>query len=545
MHKFAYDEDGNGIFELEGIPGNSENVIVPDADIPQSDTPVVDEPEHNEPVIDPVVDEPEHNEPVVDPVVDNPEHNEPNDDPVNDDGIPKLIAEIDFNGDGITDAWAYDIDGNGTIDNVDVDTDYNGTVDASVRDTDFDGIADVLVADHDGDGYIDETIDVSDMNADIDQNIRNYIENGGQPNPEPAEPTLHEPAPEEPDQPKDPDKPEDDGYQTHDIDHDENMKNILHGETGDKYYDFVHDRYVGDRYYVDTDGDGQNDVMIRHFDSDGNGRYDTSVQYYDTDNDGEVDAVIKTELIDADGDGVYDTYEESVDADFDGTFDEVHVYDYDIGTGDKELINIYYDVDSSEYDIDSDWFSANDTFDPNSSDPDAVVGNPADEMEYWEYQGNTGRCAIYAQKFIIEQYTGQEVDIEELVDKAIEHGWFDESIGTYEDDGTKLLELYGVPADVNYNCGLEDIRNALENGKHVIVGIDADEIWGQDQDDIFSPADGQNHAVDVIGIDYTDPENPMVILNDSGTPNGQGELVPLDVFMDAWDDSNYRMAACG
>ena len=53
-----------------------------------------------------------------------------------------------------------------------------------------------------------------------------------------------------------------------------------------------------------------------------------------------------------------------------------------------------------------------------------------------------------------------------------------------------------------------------------------------------------DHAVEVIGFDYSDPNNPMVILNDSGTPDGCGELVPLDVFVNAWEAGDCQMIEC-
>ena len=61
---------------------------------------------------------------------------------------------------------------------------------------------------------------------------------------------------------------------------------------------------------------------------------------------------------------------------------------------------------------------------------------------------------------------------------------------------------------------------------------------------MYSPYDGPNHAVQVIGIDYSDPDNPMVILNDSGHPDGCGLEVPMDTFLDAWDDADNMMIIC-
>ena len=69
-------------------------------------------------------------------------------------------------------------------------------------------------------------------------------------------------------------------------------------------------------------------------------------------------------------------------------------------------------------------------------------------------------------------------------------------------------------------------------------------IWYGEDSNIFSPADSANHAVEVIGIDYSNPEEPMVILNDSGSPNGCGEMVAMDVFEDAWAAGDKQMVEC-
>ena len=73
------------------------------------------------------------------------------------------------------------------------------------------------------------------------------------------------------------------------------------------------------------------------------------------------------------------------------------------------------------------------------------------------------------------------------------------------------------------------------------MGIDADEMWEGGSDDFYGPGMGANHAIQVIGVDHTDPENPMVIINDSGVANGQCVSVPADLFMDAWEDSDNFM----
>ncbi len=69
-----------------------------------------------------------------------------------------------------------------------------------------------------------------------------------------------------------------------------------------------------------------------------------------------------------------------------------------------------------------------------------------------------------------------------------------------------------------------------------VVAVDGNEIW-YGNTETYAPND-PNHAVEVIGIDYSSPE-PMVIINDSGTMDGHAITVPASQFMDAWEDSGY------
>ena len=180
-------------------------------------------------------------------------------------------------------------------------------------------------------------------------------------------------------------------------------------------------------------------------------------------------------------------------------------------------------------------------FDPEQATPSDVSGMPERSMEYWEYQGDTGRCALYAQKFIIEELTGYEVDIDQMAEIASENGWFSEEGGTPIDCMDKMLDYCGIENESSYFNSIEDMKECLDNGGKVIVAVDSGEYWFGEEDNMFLPNDGADHAVEVIGIDESDPNHPMVILNDSGQPNGCGEMIPLDVFENAWDDSNNFM----
>jgi hypothetical protein len=88
-----------------------------------------------------------------------------------------------------------------------------------------------------------------------------------------------------------------------------------------------------------------------------------------------------------------------------------------------------------------------------------------------------------------------------------------------------------------------------------MVAVDSDEVWTAGQDffadelaDMLDypgaiPGQGANHAVEVVGVDTSDPDHPMVILNDPGHPQGQGLMMPAEEFIDAWADSGSYMVA--
>lgn len=290
--------------------------------------------------------------------------------------------------------------------------------------------------------------------------------------------------------------------------------------------------------YEDYDGDGQYDSVVKAYDADGDGKADIFKSYLNLESG---QHTMQEEYLDTDGDGRIDTYIFKSDTDLDGVFDVVEVYDYQPQTGAIVLAPL----DPEMYPkVTGCCVEDLGNFDPTQANADAVSGNPTESMKLWEFQGDTGRCALYSQKFVIEELTNQEVDIEELADLAEGNGWFDESSGTPLLNMDKVLQHYGINSDMSFHNNIEHLEDCLNAGGKIIVTVDADEIWYGENDSIFTPGDGPNHAVQVIGIDRTDADNPMVILNDSGTPDGCGEMVPMDIFLDAWEDGNCQMISC-
>ena len=104
--------------------------------------------------------------------------------------------------------------------------------------------------------------------------------------------------------------------------------------------------------------------------------------------------------------------------------------------------------------------------------------------------------------------------------------------------------MRGDPAE---GATLADLESALSQGRGVIVGVDAEELWtpGFEADDDTAVGDtagipGQdgNHAVQVIGIDRTEGGDPRVVLNDPGHPDGRAVSVSAEEFLDAWQDAD-------
>lgn len=412
------------------------------------------------------------------------------------DGIPDSHADfMDTNGDGIPDTASVDTNGDGVPDAIFSDSNQDGVWDSVMMDTDFDGTFDTQLFDSDGDGVMDTT--------GIDSNGDGVI----------------------------------DSYHSElDTDHDGRIDTIIEG------HDYNQDGTIESQtIYHDLDNDGQFEEVIKGHDSNGDGIIDDITTYRDFDHDGNEDMSIREQYLDRDGDGKIDTYVFSSDIDGDHSFEATEVFNINAETGSIELPQFSAGVIGNISGVRADDLK---NFDPQTADMSAVSGDPAKSMREWEYQGNTGRCALYSQKFVIDELTHQDLDIDELADFAERNGWFHENSGTSLLNMDKVLNHYGIHSQMSFHNNLSDLENDLNSGKKVIVAIDADEIWYGESDDLFTPGDGPNHAVEVIGVDHSDPNNPMIILNDSGNPNGCGEMVPLETFLDAWEDGNCQMISC-
>ncbi|MDE7159262.1 MAG: C39 family peptidase [Muribaculaceae bacterium] len=335
----------------------------------------------------------------------------------------------------------------------------------------------------------------------------------------------------------------------------------------DTDHDGIFDTFLQE---ADNDGDGYAETLTRMMDYDADGNPDYSHSLVDLDMDGDAEMVVTSHsgkpdsdvmsyseiFIDHDGDHQYDeAYRvENVDSDNDGLADTVRIWTDTDGSGFHGEPELYaledltsgFMPDGPEYSpVAASAVGAN--FDADKAEPDMVSGSPKESMEHWEFQGPTSRCAIYAQKFVIADLTGKDIPVEEMVEVAVENGWFVDDPhngGTMTLNTDKMLDYYGIEHDMVFDADIDSLEKALNNGEGVIVSIDSNQVWNDKPNDIFSPDTASDHAVQVIGIDRTDPANPMVVLNDSGHPEGCGELVPLEMFENAWSAGDRQMIVC-
>ena len=165
-------------------------------------------------------------------------------------------------------------------------------------------------------------------------------------------------------------------------------------------------------------------------------------------------------------------------------------------------------------------------------------GNPPDldPSEVFQYHPDT--CAIRSQELILKDF-GIDISQDELIQQAIEHGWYEPGQGTSPLDVGKLLELNGIPVNQYENGNIFSLVNELAQGHKIIVGVDADELWYDEPDWLDNSA---NHALLVSNIDTTDPNNITVTLTDPGTGD-VAKVYSFEQFENAWKDSNCFICA--
>ncbi|MFN8021083.1 MAG: C39 family peptidase [Acidimicrobiales bacterium] len=283
---------------------------------------------------------------------------------------------------------------------------------------------------------------------------------------------------------------------------------------------------------IDVDGDGWAETTV--FDTDGNGIADL----YEA-----VDPMSGASFvaIDTDGDGMLDTYAEDLDGDgefesgwYDTDGDGVPDAEFDPSTGASSLP--FDTTGDGSCDLDpSDTGDTGDTGDDADDTDDGVHGDPMAEVPYHQAQVGPNDCLPTSVAMVLSEATGVEVPQGDVVDLANQLGLLGPT-GMSLEGGVALLDHWGVDADVRTGT-IDDLRTLLDQGTPVIIGLDADDLYGQG-DQPFADDLTSGHAVVITGID---DEAGVVYVNDPGFPDGAGVAVSISEFEDAWVDSGNSM----
>ncbi|BBY07343.1 C39 family peptidase [Mycobacterium noviomagense] len=168
--------------------------------------------------------------------------------------------------------------------------------------------------------------------------------------------------------------------------------------------------------------------------------------------------------------------------------------------------------------------------DPNGQ----MYGDPQAAAPYWRYQHGQD-CGLMSAADVIGQLTGKEPSETAVVLRGVftksqvHHGDIYHFDGTSPQDLVVLLGKYGIQSNLTTGNTMQTLEQDLAGGHKVIAGVNAETIWN------YPPGQGQrtnaDHAVVVTGVDT---RSDIVHLNDSGTPNGRDEQIPMDTFSQAW-----------
>lgn len=193
-----------------------------------------------------------------------------------------------------------------------------------------------------------------------------------------------------------------------------------------------------------------------------------------------------------------------------------------------------------------------------------MYGDPAAAAKYWRQQ-TYDDCVLMSAADVIGQVTGREpseraiIKVAQSTPSVVHPGSIytkpadaehpNSGMGTSVADIPTLLAHYGVDAVITDEdhatatgvaTGMAALEQYLGSGHAVIVSINAEMIWGQPVEETDSAGNPRSdHAVVVTGVDT---ENGIVHLNDSGTPTGRDEQIPMETFVEAWATSHDFMA---
>ena len=150
-------------------------------------------------------------------------------------------------------------------------------------------------------------------------------------------------------------------------------------------------------------------------------------------------------------------------------------------------------------------------------------------------------CCLQCEKFILRR-RAICYDEQQLLDNALRNGWLKEN-GTALHNVGRHLEQAGLSILQRYDCQLQDIAAALEQGHDVIVAVDGGELLGNPHLEQIEDAllgEMPDHTVVVIACDM---DAQTITLFDPNSSHQQDQY-SFTQFANAWSDSrNYLVTS--
>ena len=167
-----------------------------------------------------------------------------------------------------------------------------------------------------------------------------------------------------------------------------------------------------------------------------------------------------------------------------------------------------------------------------------MYGDPQAAAPYWRYQHQQD-CGLMAVADVIGQLNGREpsqigMELRGIFTKSESHrGDVYHFDGTSPQDMVLLLQKHGIQSDLTTGNSMGTLEQDLAGGHKVIAALNAETIWNypRGNGDRTTP----DHAVVVTGVDTG---ANVVHVNDSGTPDGRNEQIPMATFSQAWTTSD-------
>lgn len=170
-----------------------------------------------------------------------------------------------------------------------------------------------------------------------------------------------------------------------------------------------------------------------------------------------------------------------------------------------------------------------------------LMGHPENSISNFEPQQFDNTCVIAVQHSIIAEQTGQNISQTTLYQESIDdHVLTDQGIpGIF---APLELSHHGVSAVVHPHGAIADLETLVNRGESVMTPVDGQYLAQPDSGSILhnitSPV-APHHADHVVQFTGTLEigGNTYAVINDPAVPHGTGELVPMEQFQTAWNQS--------